>query len=186
MVKLCEVEEPELAGVFAVARIFLLRVPSEAVPLQWCGSHSTVQVDESQVTIVLAKRKNRQSPTTLVRKCCCHTTGRSLCAVHWLLFLRQKRGAHPLVFGLPIHSVRRRMKQLAHEAEVDDWTHVGTHGRRRGMAQDIIDSGNSLAVLLKAGGWSSAAFLDYLRADQASDAAVSQALVYMSDSEEDV
>ena len=77
------------------------------------------------------------------------------------------------------------MKQLAQEAEVADWAHVGTHSLRRGMAQDIIDAGNSLAVLLKAGGWSSAAFLEYLRADQASDAAVSQALIQLSDSEED-
>ena len=77
------------------------------------------------------------------------------------------------------------MKELAKRAEVDEWASVGTHSLRRGMAQDIIDSGNSLAVLLKAGGWSSAAFLEYLRSDQASDAAVSQALVYMSDSEEE-
>ena len=77
------------------------------------------------------------------------------------------------------------MKQLAQDAEVVYWVHVGAHSLRRGMAQDIIDSGNSLAVLLKAGGWSSATFLDYLRADQASDAAVSQALIYLSDSEED-
>ena len=64
MVKLIEAEEPELGGLLAVARLFLLRVPSEAVPMQWCGSHSTVQVDEAQLTIVLARRKNRPSPTT--------------------------------------------------------------------------------------------------------------------------
>ena len=185
MVRLIENEEPELAGILAVARLFLLRMPSEAVPLQWNGPRSTVHLEEAQATIVLTKRKNRPTPTTLVRKCCCHTTGRHLCAVHWLHFLRRKRGTHPLVFGLPVHYVRQRMKQLAQEAEVVDWVHVGTRSLRRGMAQDIIDSGNSLAVLLKAGGWSSAAFLDCLRADQASDAAVSQALIYLSDSEED-
>ena len=86
------------------------------------------------------------------------------------------------MFGV-LHYVRRRMKEIAREVEVANASHVGTHSLRRGMAQDIIDSGNSLAVLLKAGGWSSAAFLGYLRADQASDAAVSQALIQLSDSD---
>ena len=49
-----------------------------------------------------------------------------------------------------------------------------------------IDAGNSLAVLLKAGGWSSAAFLEYLRADHTSDAAVGQGLIDLSDPEDEM
>ena len=60
---------------------------------------------------------------------------------------------------------------------------MGTHGFRRGMAQDIIDAGSPLSVLLRAGGWSSAAFLEYLRTDQCQDVAAGQAVIYLCDSE---
>ena len=51
------------------------------------------------------------------------------------------------------------------------------------MAQDIIDAGGSLAVLLRAGEWKSTAFLAYLRESQPQEAAVSQAVINLSDSE---
>ena len=79
-----------------------------------------------------------------------------------------------------------RVKSLAKEAGLEDWASVGTHSFRRGMAQDIVDTGSPLAVLLRAGGCSSAAFLEYLRADQCQDAAAGQAVIYMSDSDADV
>ena len=186
MIKYVAEEEPVLAGLIAVARLFLLRVPSEAIPLEWAGAHSTVVLEEDKATIVLAKRKNRATPTRLERKCCCATSGAFLCGVQWLHRIKLLREDESKVFGLKLHYVRRRLKEVANSVEVKNASQVGAHSLRRGMAQDIIDSGNSLAVLLKAGGWSSGAFLDYLRADQASDAAVSQVLVQLSDSDEDV
>ena len=51
------------------------------------------------------------------------------------------------------------------------------------MAQDIIDAGGSLAVLLRAGEWRSSAFLKYLRESQPEEAAVSQVVINLSDSE---
>ena len=57
MVRQVETEEPELAGLLAVARLFLLRVPLEAVPLQWNGPPSAVHLEEAQATIILTKRK---------------------------------------------------------------------------------------------------------------------------------
>ena len=53
------------------------------------------------------------------------------------------------------------------------------------MAQDIVDNGGTLATLLRSGGWSSSAFKEYLRSEQVQDAAVSQFLLDMSDSEEE-
>ena len=54
------------------------------------------------------------------------------------------------------------------------------------MAQDIIDAGGSLAVLLRAGEWNSSAFLAYLRQSQPQEVAVAQAVINLSDSEEDI
>jgi hypothetical protein len=51
------------------------------------------------------------------------------------------------------------------------------------MAQEIIDHGGSLAVLLRAGDWCSSAFLSYLRHHQHEDAAAAQTIITMSDSE---
>ncbi len=39
---------------------------------------------------------------------------------------------------------------------------VGWHAFRRGAARDMLNSGCSLAQILEAGGWRSAAFLRYL------------------------
>ena len=49
--------ELEVAALLAVARLFLLRVPSEGIPLTWSSSHSTVEVTESQAVVTLMRRK---------------------------------------------------------------------------------------------------------------------------------
>ena len=61
----------------------------------------------------------------------------------------------------------------------------GTHAFRRGMAHDIVDHGGSLATLLEAGGWTSAAFKTYLRGAQAEDVAVASAIIQLSDSDQE-
>ena len=58
---------------------------------------------------------------------------------------------------------------------------VGTHAFRRGMAQDIVDAGGSLAVLLRAGDWRPSAFLKYLRESQPQEAAVARVVINLSD-----
>ena len=90
------------------------------------------------------------------------------------------------MFEISLHQVRTRFKELAREAGVQDWSQTGTHSFRRGMAQDIIDAGSPLSVLLRAGGWSSSAYAEYLRERQGREAAVGQAIIALSDSEDDV
>ena len=62
---------------------------------------------------------------------------------------------------------------------------IGTHAFRRGMAQDIISAGGSLAILLRAGEWNSSAFLRYLRESQPQEEAVAQVVINLSDSDEE-
>ena len=77
------------------------------------------------------------------------------------------------------------MKQLAEIIGVDEAPNVGTHSLRRGMAQDILDMGGSLPSLLNAGDWASSAYLKYLRTSQTEDLAVAQAIMCLSESEEE-
>ena len=87
------------------------------------------------------------------------------------------------VFSINEAQLRSKLEELAHKAGANEGAKVGTHALRRGMAQDIIDAGGSLAVLLRAGDWRSSAFLAYLRENQPQEAAVSQAVINVSDSE---
>ena len=57
----------ETAAMMAIARLFLLRVPSECVPLQWRGPHSSVEVTVDKAIITLSSRKNSRVPVVLTR-----------------------------------------------------------------------------------------------------------------------
>ena len=181
----CKAEAEDAACLMAVARMFLLRVPSEGIPLQWAGDHSTVELEETRVTVTLMKRKGKSTPTIMSRDCCCTTSGKSLCAVHWLRRQKERVGGVGRVFRLTRHQFLKDVKAFGQAAGVPGWQALGTHAFRRGMAQAILDEGGNLAVLLKAGGWTSSAFLHYLRDSQVQEVAVGQTVINLSDSEEE-
>ena len=173
----------EMAAMMAIARLFLFRVPSECVPLQWRGPRSSVEVDAEKAIITLSSRKNSRVPVVLARTCVCRTSGPKLCAVHWLLRLRSwPRSSSGNIFSISSAQFASAIKEYSVELELPVGQRVSSHAFRRGMAQEIIDHGGSLAVLLRAGDWSSA-FLSYLRHNQPEDAAAAQTIIMMSDSE---
>ena len=173
----------ETACLMALARQFLLRVPSEGIPLQWDGTHSKIDLTDSQATITLMRRKHRATPTSMTRECCCASSGRTLCAVHWLLQAKLQGGDRPNVVVMSKTRFAKDVKHFAMKAGIPEWQNLGTHAFRRGMAQDILDAGGNLAVLLRAGDWSSAAFLHYLRESQTQDVAVGHTIINLSDSD---
>ena len=177
--------EVEVAAMLAIARHFMLRVPSEAIPLEWDGTHSKIQVGDKSCTLTLTKRKNRQYPTALVRECCCQDSGKLFCSVHWLQFLQHRGGQSGRVFGLTARGFASRLKVWAESTGVENAQRCGTHSLRRGMAQDILDLGGSLPALLHAGDWTSSAYLKYLRVSQTDDTAVARAVMHFSDSEDE-
>ena len=65
----------DAACLMAVARMFLLRVPSEGIPIQWEGGRSTVELEEARVTLTLMTREGKNTPTVMTRDCCCATSG---------------------------------------------------------------------------------------------------------------
>ena len=60
-----------VAALCAIARLYLLRVPSEGIPLEWEGDHSRVVINGDSATITLMRRKNSRVPVALTRYCCC-------------------------------------------------------------------------------------------------------------------
>ena len=174
----------ETATLAAVSRLFLLRVPSEGIPLEWDGEHSKVTFSQNSVTITLMRRKNREFPTSMERSCCCTSSTVALCAMHWLTRLRAL-SKDSRVFHMSTKRFVSRVRIYANEAKVPSANVLTSHAFRRGMAQDIVDSGGSLAALLRAGDWHSRAFLLYLRDAQVQDKAVANFIVNVSDSEDD-
>ena len=186
MVKIARQQQDfQVAAILAIARHFLLRVPSEAIPMEWKWPHSKIELSATACTLTLTKRKNRNTPTSLTRTCCCADSGRSLCSVHWLLELRRTSDGGAKVFNLTKGHIGRRVKELAAMAGIEGAQQFGTHSLRRGMAQDIMDMGGSLPTLLNAGDWASSAYLKYLRTSQTEDLAVAQAIMCLSESEDD-
>ncbi len=132
--------------------------------------------------VSLRSRKNEPTGAVLVRPCTCTPWANDpfMCPVHTLKRYMRDTGRLPtgrLFPGNPeslyVSFVRRirflggpQCLNIPHAAE---WT---SHGFRRGMAQDILDNGGSLAEILRAGGWKSAAFLLYLERTEVDQAAV--------------
>ena len=175
--------ELEVAALMAVARQFLLRVPSEGIPLEWGGSHSHVSLEPSRAVLTLMSRKNSRVPVTLTRECCCMSSGERVCAVHWLHRLRCSSEGNGRVFSITKHYFARQIKELARQVGITEHARFGTHAFRRGMARDIVDHGGSLATLMEAGGWTSAAYKAYLRNAQVEDVSVTNTLIMLSDSD---
>eukprot|EP01063_Lacrimia_lanifica_P015043 TRINITY_DN216_c1_g1_i5.p1 TRINITY_DN216_c1_g1~~TRINITY_DN216_c1_g1_i5.p1 ORF type:complete len:400 (+),score=65.04 TRINITY_DN216_c1_g1_i5:180-1379(+) len=168
-----------------LAYVFLLRVQNECLPLlrgrradvpativddlRAEGRHSAVFIFAGKLHVALRRRKRHPHGELLVRGCTCRsravTTGwRALCPVHvvWPVFASLPDGA-PL-FAARYAEVLAAVKEMAarHGVGRDEAARIGTHGFRRGAAQDVQEDHPELYHLLAAGSWSSRAFRDYM------------------------
>ena len=171
---------PDAARLFAVARAWLLRVQSEALPLQAAGRHglpsdsvrwhSEVHVLETRpklrIRITWRVRKNAPAGHSAERTCSCGPSPESQllcgpCALYSQL-LEASQG------GIPAHGpVFHRLQGSAASSALCKVTGplnlpAVWHAFRRGMAQDMLSNGSPLGEILLAGGWRSGAFLRYL------------------------
>ena len=186
------------AMLYVVAYGFLLRIPSEALPLRMAdagmvperplceGAHSAIFEYQGSIIIKLRRRKNRKNGSVLSRGCWCSRCKLTCprCVIGpWLANHSERHD----VFGRSTAAsatkeLRRRLKILK-VAEADCFT---LHGFRRGHAQDLLANGSSLCEILRAGEWKSAAFMAYLDPSEVEAAAVVEAhLVESSDEGED-
>lgn len=175
----------EIADAFAIARGFLFRVPSEMLPL--CihdapsGNHR-VRCGGSETVVSLTCRKNDLRPVELRRACVCEKQGRRLCAHHHMCRAvdRARKLRRQRIFSFSYSFLLGMTKYYAARAGVPD---AGTHGFRRGAAQDMALQGCQLFEILKAGGWRSASFMHYMNAHELEAGACAQLVADRSDSD---
>ena len=180
------------AMLFLTAYVFALRLPSEALPMVWSAGkalvndkRSVLQLSGQELRLTLARRKNRERPTHLLRSCWC-STQKKLCPIHALgaWFQTLSDGATPFAHITPArarHVLRTTLKDLA----VAEAMLYGTHAFRRGHVQDVIAKGGRVTEVLLAGDWRSPAFFRYVDAESLERDAVVEAHVLESDSEEE-
>ena len=89
-------------------------------------------------------------------------------------------GTQPFA-GISAASALAQLRVMLALLRVDDAGIYRTHDFRRGHARDMQSNGSTLREILEAGGWRSAAFMDYLDRDCLVDDAVLEAHVVESD-----
>ena len=179
----------EMLMLFLAAYIFLLRVPSEGLPL---AVHENTDNDEVPVFVIGAGfvsmwfpfRKNVLEPTRLVRKCWCRKCPVT-CPVHILghYMASLPIGARPFACFRPSQVLLAVRESLA-QVGVTGAEAYGTHSFRRGHAEDLRAAGGTLADILAAGGWKSAAFQCYLDREKLECARLAEAMQAASDSDD--
>ena len=126
-------------------------------------------------------------PTVIHRTRVCLAEGRSLCGVcalrHWIEGLG--RSFQGPLFKISTSRFVKTMRKDALELDVEGASALGSHAWRRGMAQDIIKAGGSLATLLRAGQWRSGAFRAYLQDNVLDEDAISKLVIEHSEDELD-
>lgn len=163
----------DLVMLFLASYIFLLRLPSEGLPLAAheapAGVHDPVpvlSVTECEIVVDFPFRKNRLHPSRQVRACWCKHC-KLTCPIHVLgkYMAAQGSGSQPFVHIRSAQALLA-LRELLLELNVPDALCYGTHGFRRGHAEDLLQAGGRLGDILAAGDWRSAAFLDYLNKER--------------------
>lgn len=167
------------ALMFLITYIFLLRLPSECLPIV-IGSglydeQAMLSWTDDSLTLVLKRRKNTDQPTTMVRTCWCSTCPIT-CPIHVAAAALKsfKTGDRPFSSFSPAKALSELRAMLA-IIGISNAARYRTHDIRRGHARDMQANGRTLAEILLAGGWRSAAFLRYLDELALHDAAVLEA-----------
>ena len=157
-----------LARIIAIVFHFMLRAADELFPLQIQGHHSCIILDKHQrrnrATIKLAHRKNHPRGDEITRTCICNDQPSILCGTCSLLAQVEQhaasgRSSSERLFDISASLALVRIKTAATSVGIEK---LSWHSFRRGSAHHMLDKGATIAQILRAGGWRSAAFLRYL------------------------
>jgi hypothetical protein len=170
------------AFLFVLSYAFLLRLPSEALPLAFDdeSSQSSLVVFDDSVELILKRRKNMINGSKLSRTCWCkqcHVT----CPVHAVKKFVGVYGTDKPFIGISAGEALKVLRFILVQLNVKEAVQYRTHDLRRGHAQDLLESGAPLWTILQAGEWRSPAFLDYLNQHTLERDAIIQA--HMDESE---
>jgi hypothetical protein len=160
-----------MAMLFLASYIFMLRVPSEALPMAAHGAGGKrcvpiFRLHGDMVELWHPKRKNRLHPSSSYRPCWCKKCPIT-CPVHILgAFMAELPvGTQPFVRISPAQA-NSGLKRMLQALDVPHAEEFITHDMRRGHAEDLRRGGATLGEILRAGDWKSPAFLHYLDAEQ--------------------
>ena len=156
------------AHLFLVAYAFLLRLPSEALPMMAgdCGTQASMFMEDGKLVVKLRRRKNKPHGSRLVRSCWCkqHAATCPTCVLGpWLEAMDV---GTPIFGGISAADALSALRALLVQVGVADAGAYRTHDMRRGHADDLRKSGAPLWQILAAGEWCSPAFLAYLNLHQ--------------------
>ena len=176
--------DPTAAAFYSLAYSFLLRVQSELVPVvlkdhsleldKAADDKAVLTVSGNKAILTLKSRKNAREPTVHERSCWCSTCP-AICPVHRTIEFLERYGHGSSPFRLlPISAVIKTLRTRLTEAGVKEWYTL--HSFRRGHATDLAESGAPLSEILRAGGWSSAAFTAYLDMQKVGEEAITQTI----------
>ena len=193
----CAIQRGErmMAMAYLAAYIFLSRVPSELLVLEYggdvltsrqdCMGLNVIQCAVTEVRVHLNRRKNAAEGASLRRMCTCKTHS-LVCPIHALSpWIKSHKVGDRLFPGLTPAAFNKRLRMHLDLCEIAESKLYSSHAFRRGAAQDLSLGGCSLRVLLVAGGWHSRACFLYLKHEDLNMASVAAFLANESDSDGD-
>jgi hypothetical protein len=156
------------AQLFLLSYAFLLRLPSEAIPVvagrgrHIEGAQAVLSMVDGELVLVLRTRKNKMLGSRLVRGCWCRESA-TTCPVHVLGPIVSGTAEGQRLFGQVTAALAlKTLRTLLDVVNVRGAAAYRTHDLRRGHALDLQQSGAPLWEILQAGEWRSPAFLQYL------------------------
>ena len=137
-------KEPPLVPygmVYLLSYVFLLRMPSEALPVRAVHGEFRLQKEGEFLALHLARRKNKPGGSQLLRGCWC-TQCKITCPVHVLGPWLNATAAGELLFpGVTAASALRTLRAILMKLSIPDAGEYRTHDLRRGHAKDLQLSG---------------------------------------------
>ena len=174
-----------LAMCFLTCYTFLLRMPSECLPIQVASGNATdetaqavVAIEQDCIVLRLLRRKNMEHGSVLKRSCWCKSC-RITCPVHVLgkYLAAQGPGCRPFD-AFDQRSVLQGLRTRLQILGVPEAPKYRTHDFRRGHARDMQIGGATLKQILEAGDWRSPAFMAYMDRIELECGAVAEARLH--------
>ena len=180
------------ALLYVMAYAFLLRVPSEALPMMWVSrgqfdeapnGQSECTIKDGKLFLRLKMRKNRRGGSIMSRGCWCEHC-QITCPVHVAERLAgHKRAGEQWFAGVSADQARTALRDRLRGLGVKEAFSYGTHDFRRGHCMDMVLQGKELHEVLQAGQWKSSAFMHYIERHELECGAVMEA--HMAESEDE-
>ena len=173
----------EVGRLFYLSYLFLLRVPSEGLPICRASAQDIITTKAPQMEralmgirsingsprliLKLKKRKLNKTGAITTRPCFCDNGGfmpHGLCPIHdfWAGIQREILPIEPLFPPLQGKNLNRILKAISERMQIPSASCYSTKAFRRGAAMDITASGSTLAQIMRSAGWHSQAFRAYL------------------------